>query len=221
MFILLEKHNKIVENLKIENNKIVENLKIENNKIVEENNKIVEENNKIVEENNKLTEKNKNFEGSLKWFQEGYEKRLYEELADHISWYKKLEKELLNSSEEIIDKHIKESKNIVKSFIFDYLLVKDKYRDLNRDIYEIRQKTLNRENLFDKYIRSLRVFADYDSESFYQMNYSSDIEKHRTFYITFLEQIDKLKTEIEALKQELATQVANNITLVNELKGVK
>jgi regulator of replication initiation timing len=53
---------------------------------------------------------------------------------------------------------------------------------------------------------------------FYQMNYSTDIEKHKTFYITFLEQIDKLKTELEALKQELATQVANNITLVNELK---
>jgi len=192
MFILLEKHKTIVEN-----------LQIENNKLTEENNKLSRENNKFSEEKD-----------------DEFEKRLYEELADHISWYKKLEKELLNSSEEIIDKHIKESKNIVKSFIFHYGYVKGRKRDLDRDIGETRQKTWDRQNLFDKYILSLRA-GDQDSAMFYQMNYSTDIEKHKTFYITFLEQIDKLKTEIEALKQELATQVANNITLVNELKGVK
>jgi regulator of replication initiation timing len=190
MFILLEKHKTIVEN-----------LQIENNKLTEENNKLSRENNKFSEEKD-----------------DEFEKRLYEELADHISWYKKLEEELLNSS--IVDKHVKESKNIVKSFIFHYGYVKGRKQDLGQEINEIRQKTLHRENLFDKYILSLRV-GDYNSESFYQMNYSTDIEKHKTFYITFLEQIDKLKTEIEALKQELATQVANNITLVNELEKLK
>jgi hypothetical protein len=199
MFILLEKHKTIVENLQIENNKIVE------------------ENENKNEEINKLKDNLEWFRKELKKEDDKFEKRLYEELADHISWYKKLEQELLNSNEEIIEKHIKESKNIVKSFIFHYGYVKDKNRDLKRDIDETRQKTWDRQNLFDKYILSLRA-GNRDSEMFYQMNYSTDIEKHKTFYITFLEQIDKLKTELEALKQELATQVANNITLVNELK---
>ena len=134
MFILLEKHKTIVENLQIENNKIVE------------------ENENKNEEINKLKDNLEWFRKELKKEDDKFEKRLYEELADHISWYKKLEQELLNSNEEIIEKHIKESKNIVKSFIFHYGYVKDKNRDLKRDIDETRQKTWDRQNLFDKYI---------------------------------------------------------------------
>jgi len=197
MFILLEKHKTIVENLQIENNKLSEENKNKN------------------EEINKLKDNLEWFREELKKKDDEFEKRLYEELADRLSWYKELEEELLNSS--VIDKHVKESKNIVKSFIFAYHYIKGRKRDLDQEINEIRQKTLHRENLFDKYILSLRI-GNRDSEMFYQMNYSTDIEKHKTFYITFLEQIDKLKIELEASKQELATQVANNITLVNELK---
>jgi len=206
MFILLEKHKTIVENLQIENNKLSEENKNKN------------------EEINKLKDNLEWFRKELKEKDYEFEKRLYEEMVDNVSWYKELEQELLNSNEEIIEKHIKESKNIVKSFIFAYHYIKRRKQDLDQDINEIRQKTLDRENLFDKYILSLRVVGNSDSERFYQLNYSTDIEKHRTFYITFLEQIDKLKTELEALKQELATQVTNNITLVNQLeklKGVK
>ena len=199
MFILLEKHKTIVENLQIENNKLTE------------------ENENKNEEINKLQDNLEWFREELKKEDDKFEKRLYEELADRLSWYKELEEELLNSSEEIIDKHIKESKNIVKSFIFAYHYIKGRKRDLDQDINEIGQKIMDRANLFDKYILSLRI-GNRDSERFYESNYSTDIQKHRTFYIAFLEQIDKLKTELEASKQELATQVANNITLVNELK---
>jgi hypothetical protein len=199
MFILLEKYKTIVENLQIENNKLSEENKNKN------------------EEINKLKDNLEWFRKELKEKDYEFEKRLYEEMVDNVSWYKELEQELLNSNEEIIEKHIKESKNIVKSFIFAYHSIKRRKQDLDQDINEIRQKTLDRENLFDKYILSLRV-GNRDSESFYQSKYSSNIQEHRTFYITFLEQIDKLKTELEALKQELATQVANNIIFVNQLK---
>ena len=91
MFILLEKHKTIVENLQIEN-------KNKN------------------EEINKLKDNLEWFREELKKKDDEFEKRLYEELADRLSWYKELEEELLNSS--VIDKHVKESKNIVKSFIF-------------------------------------------------------------------------------------------------------
>ena len=72
MFILLEKHKTIVENLQIENNKLSEKNENKN------------------EEINKLKDNLEWFREELKKKDDEFEKRLYEELADRLSWYKEL-----------------------------------------------------------------------------------------------------------------------------------
>jgi len=212
MFITLKKHNKILAEAKKE---------LENTKKELENTKKELENTKKsnYDQFTKIHELEKNFD-----------KELEKQVKQKIDWYNKFAEKLLkeskkydNLTETQLGDFVPDEEYKIARLLIQKYLDKDEFiKKLNDDISKMWHEIRSREDLFNKYIDSLKHNGE--TKFFYQTNYSTDIEKHKTFYIAFLEQIDKLKSELELAKQELATQVANNIILkneINKLKGVK
>jgi len=199
MFISLKKHNKILAETKKE----LEDAKKELEDTKKNN----------CDQFTKIHELEKNFD-----------KELEKQVKQKIDWYNEFAEKLLKESKKydnLIETQLgdffpDEEYKIARLLIQKYLDKNEFIKKLNNDISKMWHEIWSREDLFNKYIDSLQHNGE--TKFFYQTNYSTDIEKHKTFYIAFLEQIDKLKSELELAKQELATQVANNITLTNELK---
>lgn len=200
MFITLEKHNKILAESKQELEKAKQKLE-------------------------KAKEKNYDQFKKINELEENFDKKLEEEVKSKINWYNEFAEKLLKESEKSDGKittqlgifYEDEEYKIARLIIKRYLDKDELIKELNNEIAQRDNLFDQRQNKFNKYIRSLE-----NDKSLY--SYFSDKEHHKIFYIAFLEQIDKLKSELELAKQELATQVANNIILkneINKLKGVK
>jgi uncharacterized protein (DUF3084 family) len=211
MFILLKKHNKILAESKQELEKAKQELE-----------KAKQELEKAKQELEKAKEKNYDRFKKINELEENFDKKLEEEVKSNIDWYNKFAEKLLKESEKsdgrittqlgifYEDIEYKIARLIIKRYLDKDELIKE----LNNEIAQKNNLFYQRQNEFNKYIRSLE-----NDTSLY--NYFSDKEHHKIYYIAFLEQIDKLKSELELTKQELATQVANNIILKNEINKLK
>ena len=187
---------------------------------------LLKKHNKILAETKQELEKSKekNYDRfkKINELEENFDKKLEEEVKSKINWYNEFAEKLLNEAEKNKGK-IKtefgvfyefEEYKIARLIIERYLYKDELIKELNNEIAQKNNLFYQRQDKFNEYIRSLE-----NDTSLY--NYFSDKEHHKIFYIAFLEQIDKLKSELELAKQELATQVANNIILKNEINKLK
>ena len=190
MFISLEKHKTIVENLQIKNNKLSELLTYS-----------------INENENKNKEINK--------LKDDFDKKLEEEVKSKIDWYDKFAQKLLNEAEksegliktQLASFYKEEEYKIARVIIERYLYKDELIKNLQEFKFNYERDFYERKNAFEAFVNN---FGTYEISRHH-------LDGKKNIFISWYEQLEKLK-------QELATQVANNITLVNQLeklKGVK